>query len=227
MTWIRIGLIVVGAALAAAPLAGTASAHARLKSSTPAVGEVVQASPARLEVVFTENVQKVSGTYGLEVQTDGGSSVTAGSTVIDESDRSHMSVALQPNLAPGRYVVNWKNVSDDDGDPANGAFSFYIQTPPTAADLQKDQELAAIGAEDLTATAGTASAETPTSSAATVASGSTGAATSPSATSIAPSSTPSGSSNTSRNVIIIVASVIAIVAIGGGVAYAVRDRMRP
>lgn len=227
MKLFRTGVAIVIACLAATAMAGTALAHSRYKSSTPGKGEVLQASPAKLDVFFTQNVQKVSGTYGLEVQKDGGASATAGATVIDESDRSHISVALQPNLAPGRYVVNWMNVSDDDGDPATGAFSFYIQTPPTAADLQKEQELEAIGAEDETATT-----TTPTARAATVVSGSptvlsTRVAASPSATEKVRSSPSGGDSNTTRNVIVIIVAVIAIVAIGGGVAYAVRARMRP
>jgi methionine-rich copper-binding protein CopC len=105
-----IAIAVVAAAIVG--FAATASAHARFKSSTPGKGEVVQTSPSQVEIFFTQAVQKVSGTYGIEVARDRGAAVTTGPAVIDENDRTHMTVQLQPNLTPGRYVVQWKNVSD-------------------------------------------------------------------------------------------------------------------
>ncbi len=151
------------AALASAALfsAMPVSAHARYKSSTPGAGEVLTASPARVEIIFTEQIQKVSGTYSIEVTRDRGAAVTSGSAVVDESDRTKMSVKLQADLAPGRYVVNWTNVSDDDADPSEGAFSFYINTQPNAVDLANDKQLAALGFEDVTATAAGGVASTP------------------------------------------------------------------
>jgi hypothetical protein len=50
-------------------------------------------------------------------------------------------VELQAGLAPGRYVVEWTNVSDEGGDGHEGAFSFYVQTQPTPEDLEADEEL--------------------------------------------------------------------------------------
>ena len=51
------------AALLAVPsailLVSTASAHARYKSSIPATGDVLAASPARVEITFTQEIQKV------------------------------------------------------------------------------------------------------------------------------------------------------------------------
>jgi methionine-rich copper-binding protein CopC len=136
-------------------------AHARYKSSTPGTGEVLAASPARVEITFTEQIQKVSGTYSIEVTRDRGATVTSGSAVVDDTDRSKVSVPLQAGLEPGRYVVNWTNVSDDDGDPINGGFSFYINTQPNAVDLANDKQLAALGFEDVTATAAAGGASTP------------------------------------------------------------------
>ena len=63
---------------------------------------------------------------------------------------------LRTGLGPGRYVVNWKNTSDEDGDPATGSFSFYVNTQPNAVDLENDRQLAQIGFEDITATAAAA-----------------------------------------------------------------------
>ncbi len=129
--------------IAIAGFSAMASAHARVKSSSPAKGEVVQTSPSQVEIFFTQAVQKVAGTYGLAVGRDRGADVTAGPAVIDENDRTHMTVRLQPNLNPGRYVVQWKNVSDEDGNPAEGAFSFYIRSQPNAVNLQNNAQFGA------------------------------------------------------------------------------------
>ena len=163
------------AALASAALfsAMPVFAHARYKSSTPDTGAVLASSPARVEITFTEQVQKVAGTYSIEVTRDRGASATAGSAVLDDANRTKLSVPLQTALAPGRYVVNWTNVSDDDADPAEGAFSFYINTQPNAVDLANDKQLAALGFEDVTATAAAGGASTPAPSGTTTAASTT------------------------------------------------------
>lgn len=228
----RIGLASAVVLVAMAGLATTASAHARYKNSTPGTAEVVQTSPAKLDLYFTQDIQKVSGAYEIQVERDRGASVTAAPAVIDDGDRSHLTVALKPNLGAGRYVVSWKNVSDDDGDPAEGAFSFYVQTAPNSVDLVNDKQLEQIGAEpDETPGAdqspsASASASTATPAASASARTATAGVASPVATAVA-ASTSSGDSNTGRNVAIIVASIVAIIVIGGGVAFAVRSRMRP
>jgi methionine-rich copper-binding protein CopC len=213
------GAVVTLVGIGGLALPSTASAHARLKSSTPGVSEVVQTSPSQVVIIFTEDVQKVSGTYGISVTKDRGPDVTAGPAVLDDTDRSKMSVPLQPDLAPGRYVVEYHNVSDDDGDPFNGAFAFYIQTQPTAVDKANDAQLAQIGpaegtpGADATASSGTPSAA-PTTSAATVPA--TGGATAV-ATTDASSTSDNGGSNTGRNIAIAAAIVVALaVAAGAG-----------
>jgi len=118
-----------------------AVAHARLKESTPAKGEVLSASPAQVSITFTQDVQKVSGTYGIDVTDEAGTDVTTGAAVIDDADRTLMTVGLQPNLPPGRYVVRYRNVSDADGDPWTAGFAFYVGVEPTAEQLAADAQL--------------------------------------------------------------------------------------
>jgi copper transport protein len=120
--------------------AGGVMAHANYDSSTPAKGEVLNASPAQVSITFTQDVQRITGTYGIEVTGPAGSA-TAGAAALNDEDRSIMTVPLAPNLPPGRYVVEWKNVSDADGDAADGAFSFYIGVQPTAEELAADATL--------------------------------------------------------------------------------------
>lgn len=206
--------------IAIAGFSAMASAHARVKSSSPAKGEVIQASPSQVEIFFTQAVQKVAGTYGIEVGRDRGAAVTAGPPVIDENDRTHLTVRLQPNLNPGRYVVQWKNVSDEDGDPAEGAFSFYIRSQPNAVDLQNDAQLEQIGAESpepgATESAGSpttapSAATTPAPSGTAARPATTSAAASPTVTSTSPDG--GGGDNT---LYIILGGVGAAVVIGLG-----------
>ena len=146
--------VIVAAAIAAFATVSDAAAHARYASSTPARGEVLSASPAQVELTLTQDVQKVSGTYGMDVflEPGGGTpsteNVTAGPAEIDDANRSIMRVALQPALAPGRYVVHYHNVSDADGDPFEGAFSFYVGVEPSEADLAADDALAQAEGEE-------------------------------------------------------------------------------
>ena len=51
--------------------------------------------------------------------------------MLDDNDRTHMSVALDSGLEDGRYTVIWHNVSADDGDEATGVFFFYVGTGPS------------------------------------------------------------------------------------------------
>ncbi len=207
-------------AIALAPHA--ALAHARYKSSTPGKAEVIAAAPASVEITFTQNVQKVSGTYGITVNRDRGADVTGGPATLDDTDRSKMSVALQANLSPGRYVVNWHNVSDDDGDPAEGAFSFYVNVQPTSVDLANDQQLEQIGAEEETPGAGSPTAGG--SPAATARPGPTSTSVSATASATpASSSSDSGGSNSGLIIGIVVAVAIVLIA-GGGWFIFMRNR---
>jgi methionine-rich copper-binding protein CopC len=112
------------------------SAHAAYDHSTPGDGEVVAAEPAKIDVYFKENNAKANGLPALIVVNDTGDKVDAGS-VLDDTDRTHISDALSPGLPNGRYTVIWHTVSADDGEEAQGSFHFYIGgavTPvPTAA----------------------------------------------------------------------------------------------
>lgn len=222
-------LILVTATIAAtAILPSTASAHARLKTSTPVVGEVLQAAPTQVVITFTQEIQKVSGNYSIRVNRDRGQDVTAAPAVVDDTDRHTMSVQLQPDLVAGRYVVNWHNVSDEDGDPLDGAFSFYVQTQPNAVNLANDAQLAQIGAPETPSADTSATSETPAASAPA------GGATSPPATSAATTQQPavtatasssgSSSSGGSNTAVYVIIGVLAVATVGAAGAWWVFTR---
>ncbi|MFO7590475.1 MAG: copper resistance protein CopC [Acidimicrobiia bacterium] len=108
--------LVVGAVLVTA---APASAHADLVTSDPSPGAVLDASPASVDLEFTEPVTVANGAIRVfdadEVRVDEG--------VVEVSDRI-ASLAL-PELDDGAYVVTWR-ITSDDGHPVSGAFTFQV-----------------------------------------------------------------------------------------------------
>ncbi|SFO75617.1 hypothetical protein SAMN05660464_0992 [Geodermatophilus dictyosporus] len=120
-------LLVLGAALV---LLGTgvapAAAHDELVGSVPAAGATVPA-PAQVELQLSAPAQAL-GTQVLVSGPDGaavseGPAALAGSTVVQP---------LRADLPAGGYTVEWR-VTSSDGHPLEGAFSFTVTGPATAA----------------------------------------------------------------------------------------------
>ena len=199
-----------------------ALAHAQYDSSTPGIGEQLTAAPTEVSITFTQEIQKVAGTYDIVVNVDRGLTVTAGPAVVNDADRTIMSVPLLGNLEDGRYVVRWKNVSDADGDPLEGAFSFYLNHIPNAVDLANDEQLAQIGAEPTAAAETPAAGETPVSATpeATSADGE------PTAAATAGNGSESEDGDSSSNTWIIVGAIAIGLAAGLGAYAFARSRRR-
>jgi methionine-rich copper-binding protein CopC len=104
------------------------SAHALFLWGIPDNGAVVSTAPSQLEAHFAEDIVRQSGTYGLKVTDSTGNEVDNQDTVIDDTDRRHMTVTLQSGLGPDTYTVHWWTVSDEDGDAASGDYSFTISS---------------------------------------------------------------------------------------------------
>jgi len=190
-----------------------ASAHARLKESSPATGEVVGASPAQVSITYTQEIQKITGTYSIIVRDEGGADVTAAPAVVNEADRANVTVALRPSLPSGRYVVHYTNVSDADADPFEGAFAFYVGREPTAEELAEDAALPGNEEETPAATASVAATASPAATR-TVAPASSRTAAPPGGT--------DGDDGGGVAVGVIVAAAVAVVVAGGGAYYMLR-----
>lgn len=93
-----------GAALVA--LVATAQAHTHLKSAVPAEGSTVTASPERITLMFSEAARVTA----LTLQKDGEKEQKL--VPLPTEATAHVSVPV-PNLAPGKYLVSWRVVSDD------------------------------------------------------------------------------------------------------------------
>lgn len=112
-----------------------ASAHAEYERSEPGAGATVRA-PERLDVWFSQELFRREGANALEVTGPDGTRVEIGPPLLDDADRTHLSVELAPDLAPGVYTVRWRTLSATDGDPGEGEFTFTVDpaapeaTPP-------------------------------------------------------------------------------------------------
>lgn len=120
------------ALLLAAALSGggqRAFAHANYESSIPANDEVLAESPAQVVIIFGQEVARSGGLPSLTVTNPVGD-VIADEAVVDDNDRTRVTVDLPPALGDGRYTVIWHSLSDEDGEEAQGAFDFYVGTGP-------------------------------------------------------------------------------------------------
>lgn len=156
-----IGLV---AALAAASLAAppSVSAHAEVDASDPPVGGTVPEAPERLRVWFTQELFRREGQNALEVTNAAGERVDDGAPVIDDVDRTLMSVGLQPDLPAGEYTVTWRSLSATDGDNAEGSFTFTVDpTAPATTETPAATAATPTGTApaEATSTPGTPSAE--------------------------------------------------------------------
>ena len=115
--------------LAGSALAGSASealAHAQLVASTPGAGEIVDAAPAELRLVFSEPLEAESSS--LDLLGPDGEAILTRAGGIDPDDEFAL-VAELPALEDGAYTVRWRTLSAADGHGMEGSFSFGIGDP--------------------------------------------------------------------------------------------------
>ncbi len=122
-----VALALVGAWTASAVRAG---AHAALKRSEPANGQLLDRSPAEIRLSFTEPPDLSLTTIGVVDRT--GTAVRTGPVEVAGGDDQTIRVALQ-DLPDGVYTVSWRTVSATDGHLTSGSFSFGVGV--SAADV--------------------------------------------------------------------------------------------
>jgi len=114
------------ALLGALLLTVTAFAHAGYLRSEPGSEAVVAESPSRVDIWFTEELFRRQGENKITVIGPGEQPVQVGEAQIDDDDRTHLWVVLQPALPPGEYRVEWRSLSAEDGDTEEGSFLFTL-----------------------------------------------------------------------------------------------------
>ena len=115
--------IFAAVALVATGLGGQALAHAHLASATPAAGSTVAATPAELDLSFSEAVELKF--TGVTVTGPGKAAVKTGAAALADGNKT-LKVPLEGTLAPGAYTVAWHALSTD-GHKTNGTYSFTIK----------------------------------------------------------------------------------------------------
>lgn len=106
-------------------LAQAAFAHSRPVRFDPAPGQVLTAAPDKVTGWFTSPLRRDPNWTFIKVTNEQGTEVTTGEVTLT-ADRKQMSVALRPNLPPGRYVVNHRTWDDEDNEIVGECFVFYI-----------------------------------------------------------------------------------------------------
>lgn len=113
----------VAALLLTFAFAGSVSAHAKYSSSDPAANAVLKAPPSVVTVHFLEDVNPEGSS--LTVYDAKGKVVSDGPGQVSTADVKTMTVGMTGDGSEV-YLVVWKTVSLDDGDPDIGAFNFFI-----------------------------------------------------------------------------------------------------
>jgi methionine-rich copper-binding protein CopC len=101
---------------------GHASAHAFLKTASPAVGSTVQQPPAQVVIDFTEGVEPKFST--ITVQDASGAAEGMGDVHL-QGDNTHLALGLKP-LQSGTYKVIW-HATAVDTHKTEGNFTFTVK----------------------------------------------------------------------------------------------------
>ena len=105
-------------------MGGQALAHAHLASATPAADGTVAASPAELELKFSEPVElKFSG---VKVAGPDHAAIATGTASLAKGDDNTLVVPVSTTLAAGTYTVDW-HVLSKDGHKTHGSYTFTVK----------------------------------------------------------------------------------------------------
>jgi LPXTG-motif cell wall-anchored protein len=128
----RMSIGIVIALLLGMLLFSVASAHAKLVSSDPAAGAKLSAAPAKVTLVFDEEISdKATDSFFNVINAAG---TTVGSGKLDTADLDHktLSGTLNAGLTDGIYTVTWQTITPDDNGKSEGSFAFGINVDPGA-----------------------------------------------------------------------------------------------
>ncbi|MGH2735556.1 MAG: copper resistance CopC family protein, partial [Actinomycetota bacterium] len=118
-------LVVAAAALVLVP-ADSAGAHALVENTSPGIDEVVEQSPARVVIDFSEPVEVAFG--AIRVYDTNGNRVDDGEADHVTGNPDQVAVGLEADLPDGTYTVTWKVVSAD-SHPISEAFVWHVGAP--------------------------------------------------------------------------------------------------
>ncbi|MCI4677361.1 copper homeostasis periplasmic binding protein CopC [Rhodoblastus acidophilus] len=101
-----------------------ASAHAHLKSASPAPDSIVAAGPQEVRIAFSEAVEPSMS--AIEIVGAKGPVATAGKAYVDQAAPATLVVKLSQPLPPGAYETRWRCVSNDTH-VMRGSYHFEVR----------------------------------------------------------------------------------------------------
>jgi methionine-rich copper-binding protein CopC len=111
------------AVLAMSLLAGSADAHPKLTSASPAADVSNTVSPTEIKLNFSEGV--IAKLSGVELKDEAGKKIPTGVAATDPKDQKQLVVPLPTPLTAGHYTVTWHAVSEDTH-RVKGEYSFGV-----------------------------------------------------------------------------------------------------
>jgi methionine-rich copper-binding protein CopC len=121
-------------------IVGSAHAHAAYRRSEPGADAIVAKPPERVDIWFTQELFRRQGENWIRVIGPSSDAVQIGDTQIDDDDRKHIWVNLQSDLEAGSYLVEWRNLSVEDGHSEEGSFSFTLDPRAEATSTPMGEE---------------------------------------------------------------------------------------
>ncbi len=130
LVWKGATLLVVFAALVLSK-PDSAFAHANLADADPAPNSVLDSSPSKITIWFTEPL--VPSLSSIEVLDSRGNRVDNDDSTVNPSDPTVMYVTLPDDLPNGTYTVAWRSLSTVDGHTIRGTFFYSVGHPLSVA----------------------------------------------------------------------------------------------
>ena len=116
--------LAVSAVLLSGFISQQASAHAHLKTETPAADSVLTVSLTELSLGFSEGIEPDFSKITL---TDASQkTVKTGKMTLAANDNTQAVLPLSDALSAGKYIVSW-NVVSVDGHKTHGQYSFTVK----------------------------------------------------------------------------------------------------
>ncbi len=128
----RIGLGIIVALVLSMALWSVASAHAKLVSSDPAAGAKLTTAPAKVTLVFSEEISEKADESNVTVTDEQGNEVGKGGLDNTDLDHKTQSATLKAGLGDGIYTVKWNALTPDDNGHSDGSFTFGVNKDPGA-----------------------------------------------------------------------------------------------
>jgi methionine-rich copper-binding protein CopC len=127
----RLLLAGVAGATVSLTVAGVVFAHALFQSSVPAPNATLTSEPASVSATFTEEVIPKGSSFTVTGPKGAAADNGDGHVDLNNPNRNVMVATLKPGQGSGTYTVHWTTLADD-GDTANGTYTFTVNAPATA-----------------------------------------------------------------------------------------------